>query len=69
MDTENAPQHDIVTGRLLRRHGAFILQCDAGGELELRLHRVPVDHVGKSVRVIGRLIGPALMEVDGVRAA
>lgn len=66
MDSDATTFKRIVTGRLLRRHGAFILQCDEGGELELRLPRVPVDHVGKSVRVTGRMIGPALLEAEGV---
>ncbi len=55
------------TGRLIRRDGAFVLQRDEGGTVELRLPRVPVDHVGKSVAVTGRMIAPDLFEADGVR--
>ena len=58
-----------LTGRLVRRDGAFILQRDHGGTLELRLPRVPVDHVDKSVAVIGHMIGPDLFEAEGVRSA
>ncbi|MGE7207434.1 DUF5818 domain-containing protein [Sphingomonas sp. NPDC019816] len=59
----------ILTGRLVRRDGAFILQRDDGGTVELRLARVPVDHVGKSVALTGRLVTPDVFEVDGVRSA
>lgn len=58
-----------LTGRLVRRDGAFILQCDNGDTWELRLARVPVDHVGKSVAVTGRRIAPGIFDADGVRAA
>ncbi|WP_322965551.1 DUF5818 domain-containing protein [Sphingomonas fuzhouensis] len=57
----------VKSGRLVRRGGAFILEGDDGKVLELRLMRVPVDHVGKSVAVTGHMLGPDLMEVDGVR--
>lgn len=69
MDIDHSQAQRTVTGRLLRRHGAFILQCDEGRELERRLPRVPVDHVGKSVCVVGRMLGPTLMEAEGVRGA
>lgn len=55
------------SGRLVRRDGAFILQGDDGASFELRLMRVPVDHVGKSVTVTGRMLGAGLIEVEGVR--
>lgn len=55
------------TGRLVRQHGAFVLQGDDGTRVELRLRRVPVDHVGKSVTVTGHMLAPDLMEVEGVR--
>ena len=35
----------------------------------LHLHRVPVDHVEKRVRVTGMLIGERLIEADGVAPA
>lgn len=56
------------TGRLVRHGGAFVLQGIDGARIELRLMRVPVDHVGKFVTVIGHMLGPALMEVEGVSA-
>ncbi|WP_347091288.1 DUF5818 domain-containing protein [Sphingomonas parapaucimobilis] len=59
----------VRSGRLVRRGGAFVLEGDDGKHLELRLMRVPVDHVGKSVAVTGHLLTPDVMEVDGVRAA
>ncbi|WP_294273819.1 DUF5818 domain-containing protein [uncultured Sphingomonas sp.] len=54
---------------MVRRGGAFILEGDDGNVLELRLMRVPVDHVGKSVAVTGHLLTPEVMEVEGVRTA
>lgn len=59
----------VKSGRLVRRGGAFILEGDDGKVLELRLMRVPVDHVGKSVAVTGHLLTPEVMEVEGVRTA
>jgi hypothetical protein len=59
----------VRSGRLVRRGGAFVLEGDDGKHLELRLIRVPVDHVGKSEAVTGHLLTPDVMEVDGVRAA
>jgi hypothetical protein len=55
------------SGRLIRQGGAFILQGDDGSLFELRLMRVPIDHVGKSVTVTGRMLGAGLIEVEGVR--
>ncbi|MEG9472028.1 MAG: DUF5818 domain-containing protein [Sphingomonas sanguinis] len=51
----------------MRQQGAFLLQGADGTLVELRLMRVPVDHVGKSVTVTGHLLAPGLMEVEGVR--
>lgn len=56
------------SGRLVRHGGAFMLEGDDGAKVELRLMRVPVDRVGKSVTVTGHMLAPALMEVEGVRA-
>jgi len=57
------------TGTLIRDSGGFALRADSGVTLRLDLHRVPVDHVEKRVRVRGRR-GPAgTVEVDGVAAA
>lgn len=57
------------TGTLVREGGGFILQRDAGGRLRLDLHRVPVDHVGKRVRVIGVFSAEGLVDVEGVSHA
>ncbi|HWW63703.1 MAG TPA: DUF5818 domain-containing protein [Sphingomonadaceae bacterium] len=57
------------TGTLVRDGGGFALRRDAGGRFRLDLHRVPVDHVEKRVRVTGVLIGEDLVEVIGVAAA
>ncbi len=51
----------------MRQQGAFLLQGDDGTLVELRLMRVPVDHVGKPVTVTGHMLAPGLMEVEGVR--
>jgi hypothetical protein len=55
-----------VTGRLVREGAGFVLRRDGGGMLWLQLGRTPVDAVEKQVRVTGRLIGDALVEVEGV---
>lgn len=68
-DEASARMVTIKSGRLMRRGGAFVLEGYDGKVLELRLMRVPVDHVGKSVAVTGHLLTPEVMEVDGVRAA
>jgi len=54
------------TGTLLREGSAFVLRRDLGGRWMLDLHRVPVDHVEKRVRVTGVLVGEGLIDVDGV---
>ena len=55
-------------GMLLRDGGGFVLQRDQGGRWRLDLHRVPVDLVGKRVRVVGIEAADGLLDVDGVRA-
>lgn len=55
------------SGRLVRQQGAFLLKGDDGTLVELRLMRVPVDHVGKPVTVTGHMLAPGLIEVEGVR--
>lgn len=57
------------TGTLRRDGGAFVLDRDVGGRFELELHRVPVDHVEKRVRVIGSLTDCDRVVVDGIAAA
>lgn len=57
------------TGTLIREGGAFYLRRDQGGRYELELHRTPVDLVEKRVRLVGTLVGPALVNADGVAPA
>ncbi|HXH15621.1 MAG TPA: DUF5818 domain-containing protein [Sphingomonas sp.] len=57
------------TGTLLRDGGAFYLRRDLGGRYELELHRTPVDLVEKRVRLIGTIVGPDLVNADGVAPA
>lgn len=56
------------TGTLIRDGGAFYLQRDRGGRYQLELHRTPVDLVEKRVRLVGTLVGPALVNADSVAA-
>ena len=56
-------------GTLIREGGAFYLRRDAGGRYQLELHRTPVDLVEKRVRVSGTLVGPDLVNADGVAPA
>ena len=64
-----AGEHVEETGMLVRDGGSFILQRDAGGQVVLDLHRVPVDHVEKHVRVVGMYVREGLIEVEGVSQA
>ena len=57
------------TGTLLRDSGGFALRRDLGGRWRLDLHRVPVDHVEKRVRITGVIVGENLVDVDGVAPA
>lgn len=54
------------TGTLLREGGAFVLRRDAGGRWILDLHRVPVDHVEKRVRITGTVVGDGLVDVNSL---
>lgn len=54
------------TGTLLRDAGGFVLRRDLGGRWMLDLHRVPVDHVEKRVRITGVVVAEGLIDVDGV---
>lgn len=56
------------TGTLLREGGGFILRRDVGGRWKLDLHRVPVDHVEKRVRIVGVIVADDLVDVDGISA-
>ena len=57
------------TGTLLRGGGGFALRRDLGGRWMLDLHRVPVDHVEKRVRISGVVVAEGLIDVDGVAEA
>nr|WP_302675881.1 DUF5818 domain-containing protein [Sphingomonas faeni] len=54
---------------MIRDGGTFYLRRDVGGRYELELHFTPVDLVEKRVRVIGTLVGPDLVNADGVAPA
>ncbi len=58
-----------LTGTLVRDGAGFGLRAERGVIYHLQLHRVPVDHVEKQVRVAGTLIGERLIEADGVAPA
>jgi len=55
-------------GMLLREGAGFVLRRDLGGRWMLDMHRVPVDHVEKRVRVTGVVVADGLVDVDGVTA-
>ncbi len=55
-------------GMLLREGAGFALKSDSGRTYHLDLHRTPVDHVEKRVRVIGRILA-GIVEVEGVQPA
>lgn len=54
------------SGTLLREARGFILRRDLGGRWKLDLHRVPVDHIEKRVRITGIVVGEGLVDVVGV---
>jgi hypothetical protein len=58
--------HIEMTGTLIRDGAGFALRVERGAIYHLQLHRVPVDHVEKTVRVAGTLIEPRLIEAEGV---
>ena len=51
-------------GTLLREGAAFVLRRDLGGRWIIDLHRVPVDHLEKRVRITGTIVGDGLVDVD-----
>lgn len=53
------------TGTLLRDAGGFSLRRDLGGRWKLDLHRIPVDHIEKRVRIKGVVVAEGLVDVDG----
>lgn len=54
------------TGTLIREEGGFVLRRDLGGRWMLDLHRVPVDHVEKRVKITGIQVSDHLIDVMGV---
>jgi hypothetical protein len=56
-------------GTLIRDGAAFYLRRDHGGRYELELHRTPFDLIEKRVRLVGTLVGPDLVNADGVALA
>lgn len=61
--------HVEETGTLLRDAGGFLLKRDGGGTWRLNLHRVPVNHVARHVRVTGTVSAEGQLDVEGVRPA
>lgn len=55
-----------LVGTLMRDNAGFMLRADGGLRYHLQLHRVPVDHIQKRVRITGRLIGEQLIEAESV---
>jgi hypothetical protein len=53
-------------GTLIRDEGGFALRRDVGGRWRLDLHRVPVDHVERRVKITGVIVAEDLVDVDGV---
>ena len=58
-----------LEGTLIRDGAGFAIRAERGVIYHLQLHRVPVDHVEKRVRVVGMLIGERLIEAEGVAPA
>ena len=54
------------TGTLISDGGGFALRRDIGGRWKLDLHRVPVDHVEKRVRISGIIVADGLVDVDAL---
>ena len=53
-------------GTLIREGAGFALRRDIGGRWKLDLHRVPVDHVEKRVRISGVVVAEGLIDVDAL---
>lgn len=54
------------TGTLIADGGGFALRRDIGGRWKLDLHRVPVDHVEKRVRISGIIVTEGLVDVEAL---
>lgn len=56
------------TGTLIRSGSGFALRRDRGGRICVDLHRVPVEHVEKRVRIRGVVVTNDLIDVEGLAA-
>lgn len=56
-------------GTLIRDGGVFYLRRDLGARYALELHRTPVDLIEKRVRLVDVLVGPNLVNSEGVAPA
>ncbi|MGB5076771.1 MAG: DUF5818 domain-containing protein [Sphingorhabdus sp.] len=54
------------TGTLIREGGGFALRRDIGGRWMLDMHRVPIDHIEKRVRITGVVVAERLVDVDAL---
>ena len=54
------------TGTIISDGVGFALRRDIGGRWNLDLHRVPIDHVEKRVRISGIIVAKGLVEVDAL---
>lgn len=53
---------------LLLREGGLVLKRDAGGTWRLDVRRIPIDLIGKRVRINGKRSGHDLVDVDRIEA-
>jgi Protein of unknown function (DUF5818) len=53
-------------GTLIADGGGFALRRDIVGRWKLDLHRVPVDHVEKRVRISGIIVADGLVDVEAL---
>jgi hypothetical protein len=58
-----------IRGWLHRDASGFLLKTDSGAVWRLMLHRVPVDHIEKRVRVVGYDCGNHILDAEGVGPA
>ncbi|MBB4640193.1 DUF5818 domain-containing protein [Rhizorhapis suberifaciens] len=58
-----------ASGTLLRDGAGFLLKCHHGVNWRLNLHRVPIDHVAKQVRIVGVMAAEDQIDVEGVASA
>ena len=54
------------TGTLIADGGGFALRRDICGRWKLDLHRVPVDHVEKRIRISGVVVAEGLVDVEAI---